>query len=206
MKGVLGLVAGILLCGATAFGVVYGLRAATAQGLYYQAKYASESHDIRPILGRCSKADTLYPRNYRFCELAASKTLAAATPLMDLRAATDLEATAEEWCDKGLAMNPRDRELCWVKTAILERRNREAAIRFWKDYTDRHFWHPQNQYLLGSLYARNGHILEAEQIAELLAGQPYGKEMVSVITEARAWLDSARTEVGPDDSWKELLR
>jgi hypothetical protein len=206
MKRFLGLVTGIILCGVTGFGIVYGLRASAAQGLYYQAKYSSEPHDIRPVLGRCMKADALYPHNYRFCELVARKTLAAAQSLTDPIASGDLEATAEKWCNRGLAMNPRDRELCWLKTAILERRSREAAIRYWKDYTDWHFWHPQNQYLLGSLYARNGHLHEAERIVELLAGRQYGKEMAFVIMEVRARLDSTKGGVEGDDSWKELLQ
>jgi hypothetical protein len=148
------------LCGAglaalALCGVVYGARAALAQAIYHQAKYGIARNNPAGILRRCREAHRLYPYNYRFCVWAAEQAYDNRLET-DGRESLDRIEAASLWCDRGLALNPYQTSLRLLRTRLLGRQSATAAVAYWREYTDWHFWEPYNHAFLVELYARAG--------------------------------------------------
>jgi hypothetical protein len=117
------------------------------------------------IVRRCETAHGHYAADYRFCILAADIAHKAAATIhaqSDERARL-LDASGK-WCKAGLDLNYFSRKLRLRKTGLLRQRGakREAA-QYWAEYTDWHFWYPENHYLLAKLHVGSGNFQKAVQ-------------------------------------------
>ena len=177
------IIAACFLLGVCIAGALQSARAAVAQIVFHHAKYGSgEREPVR--LGRlCETASRWYGYNYYFCILVSQAAYAAA---VEKPADEDaLRALAARWTDRGLALNPYRRQLCLIKTYLLENESREEAIRHWREYLEWHFWDHYNHWVLFGLHVRGGAYREAMQSMEWLKGSEYAERARRSLR--RAW-------------------
>ena len=77
------------------------------------------------------------------------------------------------------------RDLSLRKTGLLELSDTAAAIEYWEEYTDWHYWAPYNHHVLAVLYARAGKFEEADRAAAVIEGQSYYARTIEIIAGAR---------------------
>jgi hypothetical protein len=173
-------------------GVIHGAHAGLAQCLYHNAKYGSPPSESGRTLAFCRRAYALYPWNYYFSIEAAERAYEAAG------AATasnreDLLRQSQFWCERGLIQNPWRSQLRRMKTRFLWEASPSAAIRFWEEHTDWHFWDPYNHAVLAELQAKAGDFKKAERSLKW--------------TEGTSEYESTRQRVQEEKAgWKEALQ
>jgi len=162
-------VAVLALLAVCAAGIVHGSRAAAAQWMYERAKYGADRASLPRVLALCESAQGLYPLNYYFCLWAAEQAYYASGAAGREAA----RAAADRWCERGIALNPYNRELQIIRVRLWQERSPGLAAAQWARYVDWQFWDPYNHALLAELYAEAGEIEQA--LAELEWGRrsPY---------------------------------
>jgi len=183
MRTFLSILAGILILALSACGILHGMRAGVAQGLYRQAKFGSVRDKPRGIFRRCERARRLYPYNYYFCILASEKAYDRARSLRGAGKA-DLMAISEKWCDEGLALNRYRRKLRVLKAKHLRRRSPDEAVMYWEEYVDWHFWDPYNHALLADIYASAGYFGKALESLEWVKGSEHYDRVAASVRHA----------------------
>jgi len=178
---------GPLVCFVSFAGVVHGVRASTAQNLYYAARYGSLKDNTECILQTCEKAYKLYPWNYLFCSVATDSAFVKADNTLDAALRSRLLTTAGKWCDYGLVLNPYNRDLNLRKAGLIGAGggNATKAAAHWARYTDWHYWNPVNHCILGRMYAWAGEFEKAEVCASLIEWSAYHKSLREAIDKER---------------------
>ena len=153
-------------------GVVYGMRAAVAHALYYQAKYGAVREHPEAVVRRCAAADNLYSRNYYACETAAKAAYSAYAG--GGRGADRWFPVAGSWCAEGLALNPYRGPLRLLKAFLLAEQSPAEAVDYWSEYVEWNFWVPHNHAILAELQAAAGNFHDAFESLALIRGrEPY---------------------------------
>ena len=155
-KHKLALWCGLLLLLISCLGLWQAARAGLSYIIYHRAKFDPPS-EYGPVAAarHCDVAQALYPYNYYMCIWVSEKCWYARYD-SDGEESTERVALAQEWCDRGLALNMRKSQLRRLKTRLLARDSVREAIDHWKDYVDWHFWEPYNHAVLVALYSRTG--------------------------------------------------
>lgn len=156
-------------------GAAHAGRAALAHAIYHQAKYGVARGNPAGILRRCQTAHRLYPWNYRFCLWAAEEAFVGRFE-PDGRENAELLAASGTWCDRGLALNPREPSLRLLKARLLALDSPAAALASWREYTTWSYWDPFNQAVLVELSARAGDYEGAMAALAVTKGTPYEKK------------------------------
>lgn len=177
------LCAGLLLLTLSLCGVVHGTRASLAQAMYHQAKYGSANNDTERIINRCENAHGLYPYNYYFCIWTAEKAYYAGLN-SDGTNARRHTAAVRAWCDRGLALNFHKSQLRLLKTRLLENESLAAAIKYWEEYVDWHFWEPYNHAVLAEMYAGAGDFDKAIRSLRWVKGSEHYDKASARLQEA----------------------
>lgn len=165
-------------------GVVHSARTCVAQKIYLDSKYGTEATDPDRVIENCRRAFRLYPFNYRFCLLASESAYAMALSMTG-RSAEERMAISRLWCERGLALNPYQMELRWLKAQILWKESPERGIRHWRTYVDWDFWSASNHAILAEMYARNGDIENAEKEIFWTQGSEYFVRVQEAIATAK---------------------
>lgn len=168
------LLVGPLFLVASLVGVLHGVCAGVAQGLYYESRHGRFRGNTERIIYACEKADRLYPWNYLFCSAATDSAFLKADVTKGA-VSKSLLLTAGKWCDVGLALNPYSRDLNLRKAGLMGAGEGNAlkAAEYWARYTDWHYWNPENHCILGRMYAWAGEFDRAEACAMLITKSGY---------------------------------
>lgn len=160
-------IAGVVMACVAAAGIVQGARAAVAQATYYKAKFRSPGKPASAVIEACVRAHRLYPWNYNVCELAAETAFREG--LRDPGAMGECFRDSILWCDRGLALSPRNRALTYRKAAILgaDEKTRPDALKLWSEFTGWNYWNADNHLYLGMMHAATGNLADAEREAIL---------------------------------------
>jgi len=172
----------VVLAAFSVAGVLHSTRAGIAQCLHRRAR-SIEAPERRLSFLRLSHA--LYPHDYYCCERAARAALAAGHAAQSYEESATWREQAEQWCDRGLAVNPRMWELNKMKIDFLWRRAPREAVRHWEAYTDWAFWHPDNHAVLATQYASVGEFEKAERALLLAKGSSMYKRAKRMVAEAK---------------------
>ena len=172
---VLRLSTGIAMVCLSVCGIAHGIRAATAQVLYFQARHGRDKESGGRILTHSRKAHKLYPYNYNVCAIAADTAFSNSRKASVENATRKLVTQSVHWCNLGLNLNFYDRRLRLTKTILLsdKEETKDKAIRFWEEYTDWNYWNPHNHCVLALMYALRGDFQKAESAASLIKGSEY---------------------------------
>ena len=169
----------------------YALRNSAGYALFFEAKYIDEGDDARVTLATCDSAAALCSSDYALCVFAADTAFMAATDTT-VENRKFLLDESEKWCDRGLALNSRDRRLWFRKMGLLglSPDTKGEALRVWTEYTDWDYWNPDNHYYLAVMNAWLGDLDEADRELSLTKGSVYyanAKQAVRTMRErARA--------------------
>lgn len=169
--------------------LVHGKRASLAQALYFQSKYGPETEGAQGVLRRNQVACRLYPFNVHAFTWTAQRAYREALVRTRHERETWFEL-AEWWCDRGLRLHPRRRELQYLKARLLSHRDVPAAARQWEAYVDWHYWEPANHVFLAELYAQAGDREKTQSTLALLKVRPRDYK------EAQRRLDAIRPPGG----------
>lgn len=172
--------AGLALVAVSVAGAIYAVRAGWSQHLYWRVKYGPERRDVDAVLRLGATAHRLYPHNYNLCMWIAEH--APSRSGSDLAGAYGL---AEEWCDRGLSLNPYPRGLRFLKMCLLHRTSVADALAYWKEYVEWQFWEPYNHAVLVDLYVATGQLDEAERSLHWVKGSPHFKNAKQLLDAAR---------------------
>lgn len=156
------------------------MRAGLAQAMYARAKFGADRCNLRRILALCASANRFYPYNYSFCFWAAEQAFFASGSPQD----REERALARAWCDRGLAMNPWNRELQILAARLTQRESPARAARQWERYVEWQFWDSYNHALLAELYADAGDIERAWDELEWVKGSRYYENTRTAIRAA----------------------
>jgi len=162
--------AGLLLIVCSLPGLIHGVRAGLAQHLYWRVKHGPDRNDAGEILRVGSRAHAIYPYNYNLCLWTAERALSMANAAPAGPPREEAYELVSRWCETGLALNPYPRRLRFIKMHLLHRTSVAAALRYWEEYVDWHFWEPYNHAVLVELYAAAGRFAEAESALRLAKG------------------------------------
>ena len=121
---------------------IYCLIVAGAQVEYHGKRYGKPSADAFTTATACGESQATYPRNYRFCRLAAQRAFDDYFEADKRR--DDLLEIARRWCDTGFRLNPYDRELNILRLGLLDIEDRSLALEFWEEYVDWYYWNTYN--------------------------------------------------------------
>lgn len=165
----------VILAVLSVVGLVYGIRAAMASRLYFQAKYGSGKDDPTAIFALYERAQRLYPFNYNFCILAAESAYYSSFNV-DAKEAARRRLLAVQWCDAGLRLDFHKSQLRLLKTRLLAMDSLPSAVRYWEDYVDWQYWAPYNHAVLVELYSLAGDFDKALKSLALTEGSDFYKE------------------------------
>ena len=163
----------------------HGLRAAVAYTLYFQSKYGPAKDDTAAILRLNEKAYRLYPYNGYSCAWAAREAYGNALALTEQAREAGL-LTTWKWCDRGLALDARNRDLRRLKSRLLRAEDLPAAVSNWESFVEWNFWEPGNHVFLAELYAEAGALEKAERTLAILKPHP------RFHARAKRYVDAAR--------------
>ena len=174
MKRSMPLLVGLLAILLSAAGIVHSLRAACSYAIYHGVKYGPgrDAASAAAVSTQCERAYRLYSRNVYCTVLAAEKAWYAqdALPPEDRPGVVQI---AERWCERGLALNPKQRDLRVIHARLLARTSIDDAVRSWNAYVDWHFWDAYNHAVCVELYAQKGDIRRAVESLRWVEGSPH---------------------------------
>jgi hypothetical protein len=171
-----------------AFGMVRATRAGLAHATYHRLKYGRRSDATPPGLSRADqaraeRAHRLYPWNAGLCQWAADRAFYDG-PGPDRLSEAERRRLADEWCQRGLALNPHDRPLRLIRARSLALGSPSAGLASWREYLDWHYWDPYNHAVLASLHAQAGDYERALDALEMAHGSPHDASTRAEILEA----------------------
>ena len=165
-------IGGVVLLLVAAVGLCQSVRGLVAQTLYFRAKFSRPLPALESTRQACRVAHWLYPYNYYFCLWTGEKAYEASQQTTG-EAALELTAVAEQWCDRGLILNPYRSQLVSLKTKLLAERDIDAAIEVWSKYIDWDYWDPNHHAVLAGLQAQAGDFQAAMQTLDMAKGSSH---------------------------------
>lgn len=161
----------VLFLAASLLGVAHSIRVEVAQSIYFNIKYGAARNDLSAIFKRSEIAHRIYPFNYYLCmwvaETAYENGCAGGTE------SQEQINIARRWCDRGLKLNFYRSELREIKTRLLARESPDAAVSYWKEYVNWHFWEPYNHGVMAELLAGAGRFDLAEKALYWVKGSDH---------------------------------
>ena len=181
---------GLLLIAIAVFGGVQAVRAGWAQHLYWRVKYGDQRGDVDAILRKGSVAHGVYPYNHNLCMWVAEHALSRAASVGTPAGTDDPYALVQEWCERGLSLNPYPRRMRFIKMYLIRRISPEEALQYWNEYVEWQFWEPYNHAVLVDLYAACGQLVEAEDSLRWVEGSPHFPAAKQRLAQARKGVQS----------------
>ena len=170
------IIAGALLCVCSVLMAGYAAKVSLAQQIYHTAKYRLQKDSTPEELSDYWKRSSeLYPHNYHLYIFAAENFWYNCDIDTETEDRSRLIA-AEMWCNRGLNANYYSSQLRLLKTHLLEKKSVAAAIEYWEDYVDWHFWSPYNHAVLVDLYVKSGDFVHASDSLEWVKKTKYYKK------------------------------
>ncbi len=180
---------GILLLLVSLAGVWQAGRASRAYALMYEALFGETRRDADKVLLLHHRAHLLYPHSYHLAIHAGSLAwyhYIRAHDADDSEQAAHYLDQVRRWTRIGLYRNPYPLQLRWLNQRLLEIDDSiEAAIDYWEQHTEWHYWYAYNHAVLADLYIRAGRLDDAERTLPMLRGSPYYDETVEALQDAR---------------------
>ena len=177
---------GLVLVVLGTFAVLYSMRVAKAQRIYYAVKYGAFSDAVPNVIAsRCEAAHALYPHHYFLCIHAVGRLLPVAYKAEQGERDAAL-LYVNQWCERGLALNPYHWRLHRAKTRLCAEESPKAAAEYWEAFVDWQFWSPENLAFLVKCYARAGRFAEASETLSLIEGRPEHRSASAVWRAALA--------------------
>lgn len=165
--------------------VFYSIRAGMAQIIYYKAKAHSTlptvnsmsnkagikhpAQDNNYILTQCSKAQRLYPYNYRLLAWGAEKAFDHSQNTIGADRIEYIHL-AETLCNRGLSLNRYMMPLPFIKMQLLCLTSIKEGIKYWEQYVEWDYWNSYNHAVLAGLYAADGEFGKAMQSLQFIKG------------------------------------
>lgn len=190
------IIAGFLLAAAGAAGVCHACRVSAAQALYFRAKYGADAADGDKVLALCSMAHAFYPHNYYCALLAGQRAWDMRSGCSSDEERAVLTALAAHWCDVGLALNPYQLDLRYLRMRILEAFSIQEAIAYWQRHVEWQFWAPYNHLVLVELHSKAGDFEKAVEAMKWVRGTEYEREASARLREA--WEKESSFPAGTD--------
>jgi len=173
-------------------GIVSSVRAAIAQVIYCESKYGWTREDEEYILteedeekvfSNCERAFVLYPHNYSFCTWTSEMAWYGRHDEDGAENPTK-RAIADQWCQRGLALNSFDSQLRMLEVNLLIDEELKDAIRKLEAYVEWNFWEPYNHAFLAELYARDGRYGDAIESLLWVKGSRYERDARQRVRDA----------------------
>jgi hypothetical protein len=179
VRRTLSLVAGMCLVIGGCVGLVYSLRAHSAQWTYHDLKFSGVAIHFEEADGRARDAQALYPFNYRLCDWMASQ----AWDRYDSASKTRSTALSDvgDWTGNAIALNPYPRSICEIRRKYLEETSLTEAIRYWSEFVEWSFWDPYNHAVLLELHVRTRNLDGALSEMKWVRNSPYAPRAVEFI-------------------------
>ncbi len=163
--------AGLLLFALSVLYAAHGVRAGAGQCLYRSSKILLDrSPDIDTALARCETAFRIYPHSYHMCRWIGWQAYTSRRSSKG-DVIPERVAAARAWCDRGLALNDRERGLRELSARLKARTSPAEALEEWEEYVDWDFWRPRNHAVTVELAIRAGDLGKASGALRWVKGK-----------------------------------